>query len=281
MEEWRPVVGFEEDYEVSSEGKVRSIDRVRIHKHWKTGKDTEYHIKGQVKKPLNSWDGYLETHLQYTHNGNSKNYYARIHRLVAEAFIPNPENKPQVNHKNGNKKDNRVENLEWVTEAENTVHAMKKLHPEGWIHKNGCCTNIKVKCLNTGEWFSTLSDASRSVGGDPASFHISYSQGKPYKGCVFATQDLLDSLEVSETEYLESMLSNYRGPGWSFRYQIECSDGNVFPSLTKFCKFYNLSDFTVRELFKNSDTIKINDMIVKRTKMSNEIKYTDKSLTLD
>lgn len=280
MEEWRPVVGFEDDYEVSSEGRVRSIDRVRTTRHWRTGEEMQCHIKGKMKKPLDSWDGYLETHLQHTEDGTSKNYYARIHRLVAEAFIPNPENKPQVNHKNGNKKDNRVENLEWVTEAENTQHAIKELHGN-WQHRNGACTDIKVKCLNTGEWFDTLADAGRAAGGDPVSFHIAFKQRKPYKGLVFATRAMLDSLEVSEQEYLQNKLASYRGPGWSFRYQIDCSDGNSFTSLTKFCKFYKLSDFTVRELFKKSDTIEINGLTVTRIKMTNETRHMDRSTVIE
>lgn len=84
-----------------------------------------YKQTGRIKKlkPLIDINGYLTIDLFK----NGKRTNKKVHRLVAETFIPNPENKPQVNHKNGNKKDNRIENLEWATSAENNLHSYRVL----------------------------------------------------------------------------------------------------------------------------------------------------------
>lgn len=80
---------------------------------------------GSMKKLKANIDstGYLFVNL----HKNKKNYKRHIHRLVAEAFIPNPENKSDVNHKNGIRSDNRIENLEWATRSENIQHSYREL----------------------------------------------------------------------------------------------------------------------------------------------------------
>lgn len=155
IEEWRPAVGYEDRYAVSNFGRVRNH-------------------KGLVMKQSKHRDGYLWIGLASKTNP----YNVSIHRLVAKTFIPNPENKPQVNHKDGNKVNNRVDNLEWVTPSENVRHAYAKglisdKSPEGLQNiKNAArkslktCCNIPIVCETTGVEFESMHHAAVYYGVD-------------------------------------------------------------------------------------------------------------------
>ena len=109
MEEiWKPIMGYEGLYEVSNLGRVKRLK-----------KDKEF-----ILKPIINKFGYL--HVSLSKNNIVKNY--RIHRLVAETFIPNPDNKPDVDHINTIRTDNRVENLRWVTKQENQNNELTRSH---------------------------------------------------------------------------------------------------------------------------------------------------------
>ncbi len=112
----RYVVGFEGLYSVTRDGTI-----IRLPREVKRANGNTAHLPQRTLKPRSHPQGYLKIILSF--EGIQYQYY--IHRLVAEAYIPNPHNKKQVNHKNLNKRDNRVENLEWVTSKENVAHQIE------------------------------------------------------------------------------------------------------------------------------------------------------------
>lgn len=118
MENFKDIPGYEGLYQVSPDGQVRSLDKFVNNKFGIKNKL----FKGRLMKPLIGKTGYYYVQL-VDKNGIQK--HRKNHRLVALTFIPNPENKPFVNHINGNKLDNRIENLEWCTASENNIHAVK------------------------------------------------------------------------------------------------------------------------------------------------------------
>lgn len=116
IEIYKPIVGYEGLYEVSNLGNVRSLDRYAPHNHGYKQK-----IKGKVLKQHDNTRGYMYVGLWK--NGKQKKFY--VHRLVAQAFIPNTDNLPEVNHKDEIKSNNCVYNLEWVTSKENANYGSR------------------------------------------------------------------------------------------------------------------------------------------------------------
>lgn len=148
-EEWKPIRGYENRYEVSNFGRVKSLPK--------------YH--GSILFPekilvgANDKDGYCVVTLRNS-DGDSKTF--KRHRLVADAFIPNPLNKTQVNHKDTNKSNNCVANLEWNTCKENIDHAID--HGLRNFHYQSICVTVTEKRTGENHRFSSLKDASLFMG---------------------------------------------------------------------------------------------------------------------
>lgn len=159
-EQWRDVAGYDGYYQVSSCGRIKSVER---YVQDRFGMKAPYRIPEKILKPKRAHDGYLFVHL-------SKDGHAqplRIHRLVAEAFIPNPNRLPTVNHKNEDKSDNRVENLEWCTPAYNNKYGTRTQRSQmNQKHRR----NVRMLSLD-GEMlriFPTCLSAARYITGEPA-----------------------------------------------------------------------------------------------------------------
>ena len=141
---WKPIEGYEGLYEVSNMGRVRSLDR-----EWKITPNHNMRTKGKVITQEKNHAGYLRACLSKHNNPRMFS----THRLVAKAFVPNPQNKPDVNHKDGDKANNRANNLEWVTPSENQIHSRDALHRR--YHSR------PVICIETGERFNSIVQASK------------------------------------------------------------------------------------------------------------------------
>lgn len=125
---WRDIAGYEGLYQISNLGNIKSLKRIVI----SAKRNDFYYTKNDrvLIKEINK-HGYAFQSLYKIINGQRVRKAFTIHRLVAKAFILNPDNKPCVNHKNGIKTDNRVENLEWCTRSENEQHKYSVLGYKG------------------------------------------------------------------------------------------------------------------------------------------------------
>lgn len=132
---WKDIPGYEGLYQVNQLGQVKSLPR----------KGT----KGGIMTPHERRDGkYNKHYLRVSLSKNGSQKWFSIHRLVAEAFLPNPEELPEVDHINNNERDNRVCNLQWIDKKENIIKDQGK----------------KVRCIETGQIFRSASDAAEWCG---------------------------------------------------------------------------------------------------------------------
>lgn len=162
QEIWKPIQGYEDLYEVSNLGRVR---RTELLTFWKHNGKQPYYMVGLSK--------------------NSKSKKCLVHRLVAEAFIPNPSNLPQVNHKDGNVHNNSVDNLEWCTNAENTKHAYEnylRKRNVNWIFDGEKYMTLRSVCIELGLDYKKVHCRLNSLGWD-FQRAIDYKGGGRYVEC--------------------------------------------------------------------------------------------------
>lgn len=145
---WKKIDGYER-YSISDTGRVRNDET------------------GRILTATENHRGYLEVML------SPGRKHKRVNRLVAEAFIRNPENKPQVNHKDGDKRNNEVNNLEWATESENERHKIDVLgkkfvpsreHIEATLPLAWAACSKPVICMETGTIYKSVMEANRKTG---------------------------------------------------------------------------------------------------------------------
>ena len=144
MKIWKDIINFEGIYKISSDGEIINIARNKILEPNKSGR-----------------------YLYYSLSKNSKPLYRYLHRMIAESFIENVDNKPQVNHIDGNKLNNKIENLEWVTASENQIHAHKNNlikcteKRREFARQLGKSRNKYILCTQTGIFYESCTEASK------------------------------------------------------------------------------------------------------------------------
>lgn len=230
-ETWRAIFDYDGLYEISNFGRVRSLDRVVLHKNGK-----RQPVAGRILVPV-QLGGYHIVTLCKQGQFTAKS----VHRLVAEAFIPNLDNKPHVNHIDGDKQNNHVSNLEWCTARENNEHAWKhklnRNHPQPVQAINkisgailefasvlSCSTSLRLpsvsQCLDNGT--------------DCGDYSLSY-------------------IDTAKAEKVAAINRTKQPIGGNTPMPVRCvTTGEVFPSVRKCSEYFRIDDETIRRALRYS-----------------------------
>jgi len=233
-EEWRDVLGFEGLYQVSNLGRVKRLAR----------KDR----LGRTKPAkLLTPTGTRYKSVSFTVDGQW--YNKLVHRLVATAFVPNPDNLREINHLDGDITNNRADNLEWCTPSAN--------HNDMVAKRTNYSYRIKVKCLETGEIFPSISAAGRSVSADATQIVESIQSSSCCKGKTFV---YVNAIPEDVEAYLEEAHAKYqkfhRRPQMKNCKKLRCIEtGEEFDSIAEAGRRFKCDTATIKNRIEGNRTV--------------------------
>lgn len=202
-EMWKDIKGFEGQYQISSEGRVKSLARKIINKSGR-----EQNIKERILKVRTRSDGYNSINLS---NGSGKLKTFLVHRLVCEAFHPNPDNKPEVNHIDENKSNNRACNLEWSTRKENNNHGTHNMRVAKTTSKPVAQYTLDGQLVNI--WDSAI-ELTKQIGFDPSSIYkVANGKRKSAYGYLWkyiSKEDNVNNQDPNSEFYISKENNNHR-----------------------------------------------------------------------
>jgi len=246
-ETWRDIVGYEGYYKISSRGNIKRNSRTVIREN-----QGNFFVKEKDLLPTETPKGYLR--IQLSKETKKQNHL--IHRLVAEAFISNPENKPLVNHKNSNRKDNCLENLEWATESENLKHA----YDEGQRISNAkyvvICEELDLLTIGTPKMEESLKAKGYANASSASIFNCINGSSETHLGFNFISYPIAEFYEPNKLEHMNlvdliELLADWKAASERNKngciynsIEINSYRYNICPQVRK------ILENTVREYFK-------------------------------